>query len=269
MVSTSFWSNFPSGNFWANPDYPNIDFADVHAYISTGWLNNPAHEDDACAYHIDYGRDVRDRLDSQITDNVTKPIIRGEAGIDYLNQQQEQVGLQNDANGVWLHNYLWASLDGNALIEEYWWTHNLNSQLGPDGDPGLHEIFGYLSDFMQDIPLSNGNYQDVDAVTSNPNLIVFGQKDTTHNRAHLWIKNPNHTWRNEVDSVPGITGLSGTLTLNGFTPNTTFTVSWYEFTTQGLPTLRSSSTSSNGNGEIILPLPTASAISDVGIKINP
>ena len=269
MVSTSFWSNFPSENFWANLDFPNIDFADVHAYISTGWLNNPAHEEDACAYHIDYGRDVRSRLDSQITNDVTMPIIRGEAGIDYLNQQQEQVGLQNDANGVWLHNYLWATLDGNALIEEYWWTHNLNSQPGPDGDFGLHEIFGYFSDFMQDIPLSNGNYQNAEAVTSNPNLIVFGQKDTTHNRAHLWIKNPNHTWRNEVDGIPGITGLSGTLTLNGFSPNTTFTVSWYEFTTQGLPTLRSSSTSSNSNGEIILPLPTASAISDVGIKINP
>jgi hypothetical protein len=269
MVSTSFWHSFPAGNFWANPDFQNIDYADVHAYVSTGWLENPLYEEDACAYHIDYGRDVRNRLDSQISNNITKPIIRGEAGIDYLNQQYEQIELQRDANGVWLHNYLWASLDGNALIEEYWWTTNLNGQPGPDGDPGLHEIFGYFTDFMQGIPLSNGHYRNVEAETSNRNLILFGQKDTFHNRAHLWIKNPNHNWRNVVDNVPGITGLSGTLTLNGFGPNLNFTVTWYEFTTQGLPTIRSSSTSSNSNGEIILALPTDQQISDVGIKISP
>jgi len=269
MVSTSFWHSFPAGNFWANPNYQNIDYADVHAYVSTGWLDNPLYEEDACAYHIDYGRDVRNRLDSQISNHITKPIIRGEAGIDYLDQQSEQVELQNDNYGVWLHNYLWASLDGNALIEEYWWIYNLNSQPGPDGEAGLHEIFGYFSDFMQGIPLNSGYYQDANAVTSQPNLIVFGQKDTTHQRAHIWIKNPNHTWRNVVDSVPGITGLSGTVTLTGFSPDTIFTVTWYDFTSQGMPAIRSSSTSANSNGEITLALPTNQQISDVGIKISP
>jgi hypothetical protein len=269
MVSTSFWSSFPAGNFWANPEYANVDYADVHAYVSTGWLNDPLYEADSSAYHVDYGRDVRARLDSQISGNLTRPIIRGEAGIDYLNQQTEQTGLQNDSNGVWLHNYLWASLDGNALIEEYWWIDNLYNQPGPDGEPGLHEIFGYFSDFMQGIPLNNGYYQDVDAVTSQPDLVVFGQKDTTHHRAHLWVKNPEHTWRNVVDGAPGITGLSGTLILSGFPPNTAYSVTWYEFTTQGLPQVSSSAVSANGSGEIILDLPTNQQISDVGIKINP
>jgi hypothetical protein len=212
---------------------------------------------------------VRNRLDSQFINNITKPIIRGEAGIDYLDRQYEQVELQNDVYGVWLHNYLWASLDGNALIEEYWWTYNLNSQPGPDGESGLHEIFGYFSDFMQGIPLNSGYYQDVNAVTSQPNLIVFGRKDMNHQRAHLWIKNPSHTWRNVVDNVPDITGLSGTVTLSGFAPSETFVVTWYEFTTKGLPIVRSSSASANGNGDIIISLPTDQQISDVGIKINP
>jgi hypothetical protein len=269
MVSTSFWHSFPAGDFWANADYPNIDYADVHAYVSTGWLDDPLYEENASAYHVDYGRNVRERLDSQLSGKITQPIIRGEAGIDYLDQQSEQPALKNDANGVWLHNYLWASLDGNALIEEYWWTENLYHQPGPDGEPGLHEIFRYFADFLQGIPLNNGYYQDVNAVTSQPNLVVVGQKDTSHHRAHLWVKNSNHTWRNVVDGVPGITGLSGTVTLSGFTPNANFFVTWYEFTTQGQPTVRSSSVSAGSDGNIILSLPTEQKISDVGIKIAP
>ncbi len=37
MVTTSLWSAFPNVEFWSNPDYPDIDYADLHAYISTGW----------------------------------------------------------------------------------------------------------------------------------------------------------------------------------------------------------------------------------------
>ena len=36
MVTTSFWHSFPNLEFWSNPDYPDIDYADMHAYISTG-----------------------------------------------------------------------------------------------------------------------------------------------------------------------------------------------------------------------------------------
>ena len=37
MVTTSFWSSFPNKEFWSNPQYSDLDYADVHAYISTGW----------------------------------------------------------------------------------------------------------------------------------------------------------------------------------------------------------------------------------------
>ncbi len=269
LVSTSFWHSFPAESFWANPAYANIDYADVHAYISTGWLQDPLHEDSASAYHLDYGRDARNRMDTQSGSNATKPIIRGEAGIDYLNQQIEQTDLRFDTNGVWLHNYLWSSLDGNALIEEYWWTLNLNQQPGPDGDPGLHEIFGYFTDFIRNIPLNNGQYRDANASSSNPQLMIVGQKDTTHGRAHLWVKNQNHTWRNVVDGINGISGLSSTLTVDGFSPNTSYSIEWYEFTTQGSPSIRYSTLTSNNSGSIVIPLPTAPQITDVGIKINP
>jgi hypothetical protein len=37
MVTTSFWHSFPNKEFWSNPAFSAIDYADIHAYISTGW----------------------------------------------------------------------------------------------------------------------------------------------------------------------------------------------------------------------------------------
>jgi hypothetical protein len=37
MVSTSFWAAFPNKEFWSNPKYEYMDYASIHAYISTGW----------------------------------------------------------------------------------------------------------------------------------------------------------------------------------------------------------------------------------------
>lgn len=32
MVSTSMWHSYPTAEFWANPNYPELDYCDVHAY---------------------------------------------------------------------------------------------------------------------------------------------------------------------------------------------------------------------------------------------
>src|SRR4030095_13868339 len=37
MVTTSFWHSFPNTEFWSNPKYDALDYADVHAYLTTGW----------------------------------------------------------------------------------------------------------------------------------------------------------------------------------------------------------------------------------------
>jgi hypothetical protein len=39
MVTTSFWHSFPGSEFWANANFPDVDYADIHAYIDTGWDN--------------------------------------------------------------------------------------------------------------------------------------------------------------------------------------------------------------------------------------
>jgi hypothetical protein len=37
LVTTSYWAAFPNIEFWSNPNYLDVDYADLHAYISTGW----------------------------------------------------------------------------------------------------------------------------------------------------------------------------------------------------------------------------------------
>ena len=267
LVSTSFWHSFPTWNFWGSSDYPNIDYADVHAYVSTGWLNDPIHESDSAAYHLDYGKDVREKMDAVPGEQSGKPIIRGEAGIDFIDQQIEQPGLQLDNSGVWLHNYIWASLDSNALLEEYWWNTNLKNKPGPDGNPGLYEIFRYYHDFVEDIPLNNGHYMNANASASDSKMRVVGQKDTSNGRAHLWVSNKSHTWKNVVNNTSNISGLTGIIMLDGFTPNTTYSVEWHIFTTHGVPSIEHSTIAANSSGVIELSLPSDSQITDVGIKI--
>lgn len=40
LVTTSFWHTYPGAEFWENPRYPDVDYADLHAYILTGWGDN-------------------------------------------------------------------------------------------------------------------------------------------------------------------------------------------------------------------------------------
>ncbi|MGW8250884.1 MAG: hypothetical protein ACWGO1_09600, partial [Anaerolineales bacterium] len=141
-------------------------------------------------------------------------------------------------------------------------------QSGPDGGPGLHEIYRYFRDFIQDIPLNSGSYRDSEAVTSDPGIRVVGQIDAQHNLAHLWVQNKNHTWKNVVDRTGGISGLSGTVALNGFTPSTILPVEWHTFTTEGIPAISHTTASTDSHGMLLLNLPSNPDITDVGIKIG-
>jgi hypothetical protein len=47
MVTTSFWTSFPNKEFWSNAQYPDVDYADLHAYVSTGWGATAAFIDSA------------------------------------------------------------------------------------------------------------------------------------------------------------------------------------------------------------------------------
>jgi len=268
LVTTSFWHSYPLKSFWVNPNHPNIDYADLHAYVSTGWIEDPALPFDSAAYHIEYSQAARRGLLNAAGDAMEMPLVRGEAGLDAREQQMEQPELANDVYGVWLHNFVWASLDPGGLIELYWWNDNLERQPGPDGLPGLHEVYAPFAEFIQDIPLNNGLYRDAEASLTNTQLRAVGQKDTQNNRAHLWVQNRSHTWREDRQNTGAVWGLGGELRLEGFTPGLNLPVTWYAFDTQGAPTVTTSTASVDASGAITLPLPDEPFITDAGIKIG-
>jgi hypothetical protein len=266
LVSTSFWHSFPATQFWMNSKYPNVDFADLHAYVSTSNIGLSSTELtqmqwDSALYHIDHSLAMGGW-------KLGKPVIRGEAGIDSPGNQTEQPGLAQDKYGVWLHNFLWSTLDPGGMSESYWWAENINTQPGPDGQKGLYEVFKYFSTFLGNIPLNNGHYADIQAALSDANLKATGQKDALNNRAHLWVYNAKHTWKNVVDGVSGISGLTGTVTITGFTPNRSLTVEWDAFKTDGKPVISTSTVTSDSQGRVVLSLPTDTQITDVGIKVG-
>jgi hypothetical protein len=126
LTSTSTWHSFPVNPFWVNAKYPNVSYADYHAYVSTGWLRNSVYESDSALYHYDYSTNTLGALNTAAATagTVTKPIIRGEAGLDPLTvQDQNALGVNRDTQGIWHHNYLWAQLNAGATIESYWWVN--------------------------------------------------------------------------------------------------------------------------------------------------
>jgi len=295
MVTTSFWHSLPATNFWKNASYPNLDYVDLHAYVSTSQtteFNIAAAKDatvrarcgtnngcfkssmknDAALYHAEHSLQAFDRA-------LGKPLVRGESGLDAPSAQVEDVNLARDTNGVWLHNLLWSSVNAGGMYDLYWWLQNMRQRPGPDGVTanGLHEIFRPFRDFMADIPLNNGRYVDLAPVVSRPNDVrVLGQKDTASGRAHAWIQNRRHSWCAVVGGVADCpyawdnSRLTGTVTIGGFGPGATYQVQWLTFDTTGAPTQgAAASVSADAAGNIILTLDQlpAGAV-DAAVKIG-
>lgn len=278
LATTSFWSTFPSAKFWGDWAYPHLRYADVHAYISTGWIQDASMEGDAAKLHILYSEDTRNSL---LETPRNMPIVRGEVGLDTLSEQEEQAELADDLYGVWLHNFTWAGLHWGGLYELYWWSNNLHGQptdrskpppVGPDRNAqnGLFEIFAPYNDFMWDVRLNAGGYVDAGVQTSDFNRVV-GQKNNrgrASTKAHVWIQDTRHTWR-----YPDSGNLSGSVTLTGMKPNTTFRIEWWDFNTQGLLRKRTETTISDSRGVITLNLNSIPAINglpvvDTAVKIG-
>jgi hypothetical protein len=227
------------------------------------------HESDAALFHLDYSADVRSAIDWFTTQSnlSTKPVVRGETGIDTLGLQEEQPDLALDKQGVWLHNFLWSSLDPGAMTELYWWGDNIRNQPGPDGKPGLYEIFGSFYSFISTVSLNNGHYQDAAALVSNSDLRVVGQKDLVHGRAHLWIQNKEHTWRNVVEGV-SIQPVAGTVTLSGFQGNQAYTLHWWDTTEtdEAHRIIKTESIAAEPDGDIVVTV--TNLVDDIAVLVS-
>lgn len=267
MVTTSFWHSFPGYSpktdygFWGNPKYPNIDYADVHAYISTSpapEADKLLMEKDAAYYHLWHSREYGGW-------KFPFPIVRGEAGMvphSSSTDDKNGLGLHKDLTGTWYHNYVWSSLDQGALHEIYWYA---DPHVYSKGVYDHRHVALSLHNFLDGIALNNGQYQGLAADVSNSNLRVAGQKDVASGNAHVWIQNINHTWKNVVDGI-AITPASGTMRIGGFVPNKAFRLEWWNTRTSANQMVVAETATSTSLG--FLEIPIKALMSDIALKIS-
>jgi len=262
LVSTSFWHSFPRDAFWANPTYGNVDFADVHRYIP----QTDSYFDDSAQASVSasmaYG--------ALTPGGAGKPVIRGETGFTEVESEPPTNEFDADTDATWLHNFVWAGLNWGGLIESYWYETAHIYQYQPNGSLIFdhRDQYGAYNKFIQGLPLNNGHYQDSAAVSTHLNLRTWGQKDLVNQRAHLWVFNTQHTWRNVVDNV-AIPLVSGNLTLTGFLPGEDYRVEWWDTypSALSLPILRIETLQANANGALTLSVDALA--DDVALKIVP
>jgi len=257
MVSTSFWHSFPKEQFWASSSYANVDFADVHEYVSED--RSTEYCDTALATAL-----LSEEFGAKQPGGAGKPLIRGETGFVATGSGLPSTKILRDVQGLWLHNFIWGGINPGGMIESYWFydTHIRNRLAGFDHRPQ----FGPFHRFIRDIPLNNGHYQDAKAAVSNSQIRAWGQKDLVNGKAHLWIQNRNHTW---VDVVDGWSAKpeSGTVSLAGFKPGGVFLVEWWDTWTSDPngQVFLSELVQADANGSITLTV--RELMSDVAVRI--
>jgi len=256
FVTTSFWQSFPAKEFWSNPRYPNLDYADVHAYVSTSSApldDRRLMQWDAAYYHTWH---------SQHLPRVGKPIVRGEGGLDAPDQPQSEtvLGIRRDTAGVWLHNFLWSALDSGALYEIYWYGH------GWSGGVDLRGAYRAVRAFLDDIPLSSGGYVDWGGSVSSPALRVVGQKNTKAGLLHMWIQNRAHTWKDVVDGTV-VSPTTADVVVSGFRPGTAYGVERWDTWVPGGCVASVDTLQTDGAGR--LRIVVRSLTTDLAIKVKP
>jgi len=256
LVTTSFWHSFPVQEFWANPEYQHVDYADIHAYVSTSFA--PAAEKDRMQWDAAYYHTWHSQAAAAA--RIGKPVVRGEAGLDLAGKQDERaLGLQRDRSGVWLHNFLWAGLDAGALYEIYWWRSHI---AGPQGDH--RPAYARVGRFLATLDLNKGGYAEWGGTVSNPGIRVVGQKHVKAGRMHLWIQNAGHTWKAVADGQP-IAPVSGSIRVPGFDPNRAYDVEWWDTRSDREPQRRQ--VTSDPAGVVVLDVDALAT--DIAVSVRP
>jgi len=258
MTSTSFWNSFPRDEFWANSDYPFIDFADIHEYIPD--TRTDEFGDTALATEA-----LSTAIGAKQPGGAGKPVIRGETGFVSSATGSASPDILKDVDGVWLHNFIWGGINPGGLIESYWY---------PDVhiyDPAQtfdhREEYAIYYHFIRDVPLSNGQYVDLAAEVSNASLRVWGQKDVTAGRAHMWVQNMGHTWQQVVSGM-AMTPQSGLITIRGLQPSSDYLATWWD-TYQADPERQVLGTRRiTSSAEGVLTLDVVDLVTDIAVKIE-
>jgi len=105
MVTTSFWHSFPNIEFWSNPAYSELDYADLHAYISTGWGDR--------ALFLD-----ATRLETQPGYTRSQPASARLSATDSFSEPLHPNGLVIHGPGEWIVRY-WMKVENFAAACGY------------------------------------------------------------------------------------------------------------------------------------------------------
>lgn len=252
LVSTSTWASLAT-NAWKNPASAAIHYADFHCYVrATGWIEpKDVLANDSARFFNEYDLAARDAA-------FGKPVTWGEVGIDGTGagSDDEELLLAKDSQGVWLHKMIWARCGPGGVYPLYWWTDNIFKH-------NLHRLYGNWHRFMAGIPLTNGRYVDAAANSSTPRIRVFGQKDMTAGRAHLWIDNTNHTWRAVVDGRSW-SAQAATVSLAMGLPNAAYQLTWFN-TSTGLPVTNETRVANSAG---TLQFSVTNLLTDIALKIE-
>ncbi len=257
LVTTSFWHSFPCTEIWRNDEYRFLDYADLHAYVSTsyaGLADRERMQHDAALYHSWHSAAT-----AECECGAGKPVMRGEAGMDSpTTQSATALGLDRDEQKLWLHNFVWATIGSGAMGEIYWWTSHL---LGRDGM--ALGPFGVRESFLADTELNAGGYSDWAGQASDASLRVAGQRNAAAGRAHLWIQNRDSTWARAVAGEPS-SPVSGNVVLEGFDADIVFRVEYWDTRSGATSSHRIRSTPSGS-----LMIPVENLATDVAVKVYP
>lgn len=156
-----------------------------------------------------------------------KPLVRGEAGLNSAESPNGLLQVNQDQQGIWLHNFVWGQINPGGMYDLLWWGNSMIENNPPKGRNGdLYSVFTPFAKFMRDIPLNNGQYRDANAYASDPRLRVWGQRDDANGRAHLWIQNTEHRWDRVLAGTP-ILPIDGSVTLHAL-PAGTYEINWWD-----------------------------------------
>ncbi len=264
LVTTSFWNSFPL-EFWGGQNAPFVDYADVHHYAQESNVEplNYIYELDDFYDAALFSQKLSQYHGAKAQFGPGKPVVRGETG--FLFDRNDPFS-QNRTNGLWLHNFTWAGINAGGLIELLWTGAPIAMHIYRQDSHDHRPVYRTYFNFIKDIPLNNGHYQDAEATSSQTDLRVWGQKDLVNGQAHLWIQNKKHTWKNVLDGAP-IPPVSGTVMLPGLEPGQSYLVEWWD-TYQADPSLqiiRTETMDASSDGSIEIPVEELDT--DIAVKI--
>lgn len=225
LVTTSFWSRFPN-QFWSNPAYAYIDYADIHHYAQESRTKPLQHIYELSDFYDAalFSQKLSMYHGANRPNGAGKPIMRGETGYIFDGPDLFE---QNVSNGLWLHNLVWGGINSGGLIESFWVGAPTHRQIYQEQSHDHRSIFRSYYNFIDEIPLNNGHYEDLNASVGNEGVRVWGQKDLVNGCAHIWIQNRQNTWKHAADARP-VEPISTTFAIDGFKPSQSYSLEWWD-----------------------------------------